>query len=229
MFLKLNLVKKVYRVLALVGLAIVLQSNVMAQGDVGQVQVKEVVREVETVVMQPGQTEVITSEGVVIRTEKDNQPSPTSIEIKVQQLNYAELPLRVSQALDPEFSGMAYVLDAIPLRLYRISASVHDSYNHQVTRLRIYLPAPSTNDNPYHFTGDFLPSESVPGGVCFDPTSPEPTYDCTFPSRWIIRRHQKTDNVLWTSFIYPNGNDYFLGIFNPYPSNGTSSSSTNNI
>lgn len=215
--MKWQLVKQVYRASAVVGLAIVLQSNVMAQGDVGQVQVEEVVREVETVVMQPGQMEVITSRGVVIRVANGHKPSDASISIKIQEVKYDELPREVAVMLDPSFTRQDEgVWRALPLRLYKISLSIFENSATIFPVLRVYLPTKGILSSDSVYSAHFMRTEYLPPSIMMCATS-EGLVPCERLSLWRLSENYVDKAKELSAGIVRYGAENYVGIFDQTP------------
>lgn len=137
-----QLVKQVYLALAVVGLMMVLQSNLMAQGDVGQVRVEEVVWEAETFVFKSGMEQVVTSDGIIIKLLEGVEIS-TAVHIKIRKLRVSELPDDAARAMDDIYISSpdgSHKTSATPLFLYEISLDVDSQKVSWEKRFNISFP-----------------------------------------------------------------------------------------
>lgn len=122
--MKRQLVKQVYRTLAGIGLAVLLQNIAMAQSDGGQVE--EVVTEVETLVFEPNIKQMVTSDGIIIKLLEDVEIS-AAVQMNIRKLRVGELPNDAARTIDDmyiSFPDGSHKTSATPLFLYEISVDV---------------------------------------------------------------------------------------------------------
>lgn len=202
--------KQVYSTLAVVSLVMMLQSSVVAQ-------VETVVREVETVVMQSGQTEVVTSQGVVIRVDNRYKALNAPISIDVEEITYDDLPVEIAAMLDPSFSKEGEgIWKALPLKLYRISLMVVNDVASAFPVLRVYLPTKEILRSDSVYSGYFMRTEYLPPSITMCAT-PEGLTPCERLSLWFLAERYSDVVATLPAGIIRYGADNYVGIFDQNP------------
>lgn len=202
-----------YSALLVVSLAMALPNSVVAQSIAEQG--KTVLRQVETVVMQSGQREAVTSQGIIIRIDGSHKPMDAPLSIEVEEITYDSLPAEVAAMLDPSFSREEEgVWQALPLRLYRIRVLDNSATIFPVWR--VYLPTKGILLSDSVFSAYFLRTEYLPPSIMMCATSAG-LIPCERLSLWqLAGRYVEKTEELPADIIRYNADNY-VGIFDQTP------------